>query len=506
MPGPLVGLDGYEDPARFSTVRMGDIDGDGLADVCLRETDGVRCWTSTGEGFGADHYQTLQSLTAHHDFADQSDDYRAFWTQRREQTLRLRFFTSHVAPTFERVHGPRLDRAYAALDLARPDFGSLTRAETLAASMLFAAEDPDQALDLAELEADAMRADALLARVRTWAADRYDEGYERGIHDADAARILAAWLALRASAGLLRFSARARSLASLYLATAPDLPLDVWRTTGRMLGTLDEHLGPSTARRRFVHAVRDRMASYHAQAGLVDEVDEVEQAAEYLVEVLSTESGKLVFSESADALRRALRGWTDEHGGFGAFERSLGELSVADGLHMVHAYAHGVAQGLGLADDTALEAAALHVAEGRTAVRVAAGDNTTTVTGLLGQHANVQDGSLTIQLDRAGHTEWINDISWLQPARPQGASNMLSVIAGSMIGVASTLFSITIAAVAFGSFDTMNGKLSSRFILRCKATSDPGCAPISLANSSTSGPSRLSNVRNHFSLYMAYTR
>ncbi|MAQ18033.1 MAG: hypothetical protein CMN30_24950 [Sandaracinus sp.] len=93
--------------------------------------------TRPGEGFGADHYQTLQSLTAHHDFADQSDDYRAFWTQRREQTLRLRFFTSHVAPTFERVHGPRLDRAYAALDLARPDFGSLTRAETLAAVARF---------------------------------------------------------------------------------------------------------------------------------------------------------------------------------------------------------------------------------------------------------------------------------------------------------------------------------------------------------------------------------
>ena len=59
--------------------------------------------------------------------------------------------------------------------------------------------------------------------------------------------------------------------------------------------------------------------------------------------------------------------------------------------------------------------------------------------------------TLTIQLDRAGQTEWINDINWLQPARPQGASNMLSVIAGSMIGVASTVFSITIAAVAFAS-------------------------------------------------------
>ena len=34
---------------------------------------------------------------------------------------------------------------------------------------------------------------------------------------------------------------------------------------------------------------------------------------------------------------------------------------------------------------------------------------------------------------------------------PSGASNILTVIAGSMIGVASTVFSITIAAVAYAS-------------------------------------------------------
>ncbi|MBB3033575.1 DUF2254 domain-containing protein [Alteriqipengyuania lutimaris] len=59
--------------------------------------------------------------------------------------------------------------------------------------------------------------------------------------------------------------------------------------------------------------------------------------------------------------------------------------------------------------------------------------------------------TVTIQLDRAGYASWMNDLNWLQPARPEGASNMLTVIAGSMIGVASTLFSITIAAVAFAS-------------------------------------------------------
>jgi uncharacterized membrane protein len=56
-----------------------------------------------------------------------------------------------------------------------------------------------------------------------------------------------------------------------------------------------------------------------------------------------------------------------------------------------------------------------------------------------------------IHLDRSGVADVLNSIEALSPARPQGASNMLTVLAGSMIGVASTVFSITIAAVAYAS-------------------------------------------------------
>jgi len=59
--------------------------------------------------------------------------------------------------------------------------------------------------------------------------------------------------------------------------------------------------------------------------------------------------------------------------------------------------------------------------------------------------------TVTIELDRRGLTGWLDQVNWLREARPQGASNVLSVIAGSIIGVASTVFSITIAAVAYAS-------------------------------------------------------
>ena len=56
-----------------------------------------------------------------------------------------------------------------------------------------------------------------------------------------------------------------------------------------------------------------------------------------------------------------------------------------------------------------------------------------------------------VQLDRSGASAWVEKLPVLEPARPGGASNMLTVLAGSMIGVASTVFSITIAAVAYAS-------------------------------------------------------
>ncbi len=59
--------------------------------------------------------------------------------------------------------------------------------------------------------------------------------------------------------------------------------------------------------------------------------------------------------------------------------------------------------------------------------------------------------TLTLWMDRNGYAASVTDVSWLEPARPDGASNMLSVIAAAMIGVASTVFSITIAAVAYAS-------------------------------------------------------
>jgi hypothetical protein len=47
----LADAEGFEDPSRWSTIRLGDVTGDGLADACARTSEGMRCWASTGLGF-----------------------------------------------------------------------------------------------------------------------------------------------------------------------------------------------------------------------------------------------------------------------------------------------------------------------------------------------------------------------------------------------------------------------------------------------------------------------
>lgn len=70
---------------------------------------------------------------------------------------------------------------------------------------------------------------------------------------------------------------------------------------------------------------------------------------------------------------------------------------------------------------------------------------------------------LMLWLDGNGFSEVLNDVSWIIPARPEGASNMLTVIASSMIGTAATVFSITIAAVAYAS-GTYGPRLLTNFM------------------------------------------
>ncbi|HEX2061651.1 MAG TPA: DNA repair ATPase, partial [Thermoanaerobaculia bacterium] len=77
---------------------------------------------------------------------------------------------------------------------------------------------------------------ALHADIREEAAKRYDEGYERGVHDHDAARIAEKLRAMLQTAGLLRYTPSARAAAALFWAYCEDEKLkEQWALQARAL-------------------------------------------------------------------------------------------------------------------------------------------------------------------------------------------------------------------------------------------------------------------------------
>ena len=122
----------------------------------------------------------------------------------------------------------------------------LYRAEFLAGSILEAAEHGSNGLSLDALRG-AVESETVLELVRRVAAERYDEGYERGVHDADAAKILGRLVALHSTAGLLRYPGTCRAHALLYWALGLDRDArEELRKRARSLLKLREHLGATT--------------------------------------------------------------------------------------------------------------------------------------------------------------------------------------------------------------------------------------------------------------------
>ncbi|NJC33805.1 putative membrane protein [Sphingomonas jejuensis] len=58
---------------------------------------------------------------------------------------------------------------------------------------------------------------------------------------------------------------------------------------------------------------------------------------------------------------------------------------------------------------------------------------------------------VSVSIDIQFGSRWLSELSWLDISRPDGARELLSSLSSSMIGVAGTVFSITIAAVVYAS-------------------------------------------------------
>ncbi len=311
---------------------------------------------------------------------------------------------------FSRVEDEDVDAAQPFWEQSLVSEGEeVYRGEYLAARMLFAGEASREGLTLLALE-DANRSDeGLLELVRTYAADRYEEGYERGVHDGDAAKLLSALLHLRQSGGLLRFPPRARSLAALFWAWTPDVEAKTrWHRRARSFGRLRDTLGATHGLTAVSEDLAVAIGAWVADVDLgVGDGAEFALAGSYLVEELQADTPTFACSAEADGLHAALVRHLEDHTALRDMTEDLQLLAdrpaerFALARTWMGAYAEAYVEAVqgGDAEAIAIESAARLVTESELSWQASHALTGETVTGLLGQHPLVRDQSIDLRLD-----------------------------------------------------------------------------------------------------------
>ena len=279
------------------------------------------------------------------------------------------------------------------------------RGEYLASSVLAAAEQGSDGLSIAKLH-EHLRENTLLEVTRAFAQERYDEGYDRGLHDADAALILEKLINLREAAGLLRFAPTLRALAVLFWGWCDDEEAKKrWHLQATSLGRLRKSLGHTDAIATLAGELSAALAVFVEAHGLGTAFAEqhVRIGGEYLVEELTAAQPHFATSHEAQHLAEALLRHIDLHGDRHAFDEDMRSLDddLRERFHLARAWVDAYLKSdeqLREKRYLVMEAAALLCDRGVDRSPSSALTDAT-VNGLLGQHKRIASQAMTVRID-----------------------------------------------------------------------------------------------------------
>ncbi|MEO0576684.1 MAG: DNA repair ATPase [Pseudomonadota bacterium] len=305
---------------------------------------------------------------------------------------------------FERIDDPALTPTKMYWDQS---FASETqhvyRGEYLAYQVMNAVRNGETDIAWSTLLTDAYDAGALEDLCRRTAAKHYKDGYEKGIHDSDAARILGGLLPLIAKGDLLRFSPQPRALAQLF-----------WVAQQTTAGTLSARASAAAAiaeqfeDRRALVALEDEatglLIAFVEQTELAHTRQDASQAAAYLIAELAREEVKFVASTQSERLL-ALFKKTAGTAQLKSLASLLGQLESP--ARQFALAMHWLGAMLSQQDESTRDALSHYAAE--TAVALITGkslqrrtikiDPDITIHGLFAEHSRIEQGEMPLRLD-----------------------------------------------------------------------------------------------------------
>lgn len=363
----------------------------------------------------------------------------------------------HIVGTeyFEPVNNAELAGLQGYWDAATPaESPSLYRGEYLALQVVQAMRAGREGWNQNRLRQLLPDTEALTQAIREFAAPRYREGYERGIHDHDAALILQALTPLADAAGVLRHAPHARSLAALFWSRRDRIQqprlaaaIALWPERAQQAQAMQQ-LFASDAQKSQLQAdmavqllafardeelLDDLLASDPTRDGSGVDADgaDSEQSAE-IASLVNAAAEYLLAELAQKALRFHASGASQTL--IAALQAAMKAGSQEGGLHWEELQAYWSAKAAGRGSEGAALAerwrSALHWVQ--TACSAQAGDETTSlqaycseaatwlvcagnlpsavsnvdlqvqIPGLLGQHARIVGGQMHLQLDQLG--------------------------------------------------------------------------------------------------------
>ncbi|WP_440055309.1 DNA repair ATPase [Pseudoalteromonas sp. T1lg65] len=178
------------------------------------------------------------------------------------------------------------------------------RGEFLAAQVLRATSSAEQPFTEADLQQAAQQGE-LLKVVQKFAEPRYQEGYEKGIHDHDASLILSNLLSQKSQLGLLIYPASCRVAAQLFYLNLPAQHAEQLKHQAKQAQMIAMQLDDHALNTRLSQQVSEQLAGYLEQA-FTDYLPQLTQfnanlAAQYLIRVLAQTKQPDTFELAAPA-------------------------------------------------------------------------------------------------------------------------------------------------------------------------------------------------------------
>lgn len=283
------------------------------------------------------------------------------------------------------------------------------RAEYLAYAIFQAAKEAINNDSLTKLTA--LSVDELAQRVKDYAAPRYQEGYEKGVHDYDATKILQQILIAYNKAPLLMYSPSARAIAAYYWLNNQDQEqsqefIKEAHTAHKIATTF----GSTDMAQHLKSSINDAMLNFYTQLEMEHVESDLLAAAEFMYAYLTTDSEATPFQVSwhASELVEQLKNLLQAESEYNNFKQQIKALQTSpkQQWQLIGYWLTGMIQQTNKQTTATQkrrylnEAIVLILCEGSQSFDV---NNDISlvceVDQLLGDHANIRDRKLSFELD-----------------------------------------------------------------------------------------------------------